>query len=293
MCAPSVIEAALAGMSRRDAMHFAAGVVAGAVACAACGTGTASGAQDDAPADPAQPGRPGAKRTIAADNVLDLTHTLSPTFPIWPGNEPIKITNKGTFAKNGFYSNRWDIGEHHGTHLDAPAHCSNGVTAERVEPASLVAPAAVIDLRERAKKDADAAVSVDDLKAWEKAHGRLPKGCAVCMSSGWDAKAGDAKAFLGTDDAKALHFPGFSKAAAEFLLNERDVVGLLVDTLSIDTGAATDFPVHKLWLGAGKWAVECVANLAKVPPSGATVFVGAPKVEKASGGPTRVLALWG
>ncbi len=290
MCAPSVIAAALAGMSRRDALHFAAGVVAG-VACTACATGSCSAAEstpDDQP-----PAAPGAKRTIAADKVLDLTHTLSPTFPIWPGNEPIKLTNKGTFAKNGFYSNRWDIGEHHGTHLDAPAHCSPGITAEKIDPASFVAPAAVIDIRDRVKKDTDAAVSVDDLKAWEKAHGRLPKGCAVCLNSGWDARAGDAKAFLGTDAARALHFPGFSKPAVEFLLNERSVVGLLVDTLSIDTGAATDFPVHKLWLGAGKWAVECVANLGKIPPAGATVFVGAPKVETASGGPTRVLAMWG
>ena len=290
MCAPSVIAAALAGMSRRDALHFAAGVVAGAVACVTCSAGSCD-ASDGAPADP--PGVPGAKRTIAADHVLDLTHTLSPTFPIWPGNEPIKLTNKGTFAKNGFYSNRWDIGEHHGTHLDSPSHCSPGVTAEKIDPASFVAPAAVIDIRDRVKKDTDAAVTIDDLKAWEKAHGRLPKGCAVCLNSGWDAKAGDAKAFLGTDAANALHFPGFSKPAAEFLLAERDVVGLLVDTLSIYTGAATDFGVHKVWLGAGKWAVECVANLGKVPPSGATVFVGAPKVQSASGGPTRVLALWG
>ncbi len=291
MCAPSVIAAALAGMSRRDALHFAAGVVAG-VACVACSTGASGAADEPLDANP-PPAVPGAKRTIAATNVLDLTHTLSPTFPIWPGNEPIKLTNKGTFAKNGFYSNRWDVGEHHGTHLDSPSHCSPGITAEKIDPASLVAPAAIIDIRERVKKDTDAAVNIDDLKAWEKAHGRLPKGCAVCLNSGWDANAGNAKAFLGTDAGGKLHFPGFSKPAAEFLATERDVAGLLVDTLSIDTGAATDFAVHKVWLGAGKWAVECVANLGKVPPSGATVFVGAPKVQAASGGPTRVLALWG
>lgn len=291
MCAPSVIAAALAGMSRRDALHFAAGVAAG-VACVSCSTGAGRAADEPLDANP-PPAVPGAKRTIAADHVLDLTHTLSPTFPIWPGNEPIKLTNKGTFAKNGFYSNRWDVGEHHGTHLDSPAHCSPGITAEKIDPASFVAPAAVIDIRERVKRDTDAAVSIDDLKAWEKAHGRLPKGCAVCLNSGWDAHAGDPKAFLGTDAGGKLHFPGFSKAAAEFLATERDVAGLLVDTLSIDTGAATDFAVHKVWLGAGKWAVECVANLGKVPPSGATVFVGAPKVQAASGGPTRVLALWG
>src|SRR5262245_45627543 len=228
MCAPSVIEAALAGMSRRDAIHFAAGVVAGAMACVSCSAGTASGSTLDSKNDEPPPAAAG-KRVIAADKIVDLTHTLSPTFPIWPGNEPIKLTNKSTFAKNGFYSNRWDIGEHHGTHLDAPAHCSaNGATAEKIDPASFVAPAVVINISDRVKKDADAAVSVDDLKAWEKAHGRMPKGCAVCLNSGWDAKAGDAKAFLGTDAAGALHFPGFSKAATEFLLAEREVAGLLV-----------------------------------------------------------------
>ncbi len=291
MCAPSVIEAALAGMSRRDAIHFAAGVVAGA-ACVSCTTG-ANCSVHDSPNDTAPPGTPAVCRTIRAGHVLDLTHTLSPTFPIWPGNEPIALTNKSIFANDGFYANRWDVGEHHGTHLDSPSHCSaSGVTVERIDPASFIAPAAVIDLRSRVKRDSDAAVSVDDLLAWEKAHGKLPKGCAVCLCSGWDAKAGDAKAFLGTDAAKAMHFPGFSKTVAEFLLHERDAAGLLADTLSIDTGAATDFPVHKLWLGAGKWAVECVANLGKVPPAGATLFIGVPKIERASGGPTRVLALW-
>ena len=279
-------------MSRRDALHFAAGVVAG-VACTACSAGSCA-ATDNAPSDQPPKEPPTAKRTLSADNVQDLTHTLSPVFPIWPGNEPIKITSKGTFAKNGFYSNRWDVGEHHGTHLDAPAHCSaNGATAERIEAGSLIAPAAVIDIRERVKKNTDAAVTIDDLTAWEKAYGRLPKGCAIGLLSGWDAKTGDAKAFLGTDATNTLHFPGFSKAAAEFLVTEREVVGLLVDTLSIDIGATTDFGAHKVWLGAGKWAVECVANLGKVPPSGATVFVGAPKVQGASGGPTRVLAFWG
>jgi len=151
----------------------------------------------------------------------------------------------------------------------------------------------VIDLRERARKDADALVTIDDLKRWEKAHGRLPRQCGVFLNSGWDAKAGDARAFLGQDDSKTLHFPGFSKEACEFLLNEREVAGLAVDTLSLDVGASTDFAVHKLWLGAGKWGLECVANLSKLPPAGATVFVGAPKVSGASGGPTRVLAVWG
>jgi kynurenine formamidase len=281
MCSPSVIESALAGVSRRESLGIAAGLFAGVLA------GASRGAASQ---------RPDGRRTIAAGNVLDLTHTLSPAFPIWPSavNVPIKITNTTTVAKDGYYANRWELVEHHGTHLDAPAHfAAGGATAERLAAASLVVPAAVIDLRERARKDADAVVTVDDLRAWEKAHGRLPKNCGVFLDSGWDAKAGDARAFLGQDDAKTLHFPGFSKEACAWLLAEREVVGLGVDTLSLDFGASKDFAAHKLWLGAGKWGLECVANLSKLPPAGATVFVGAPKVSGASGGPTRVLAVWG
>jgi kynurenine formamidase len=276
-----VIASALAGVSRRESLCLAAGLFAGAMTCPSRG----------AAAD-----RTGGKRTLAADNVLDLTHVLSPAFPIWPGpvNCPIKVTNQATVAKDGYYANQWELVEHHGTHLDAPAHFApKGLTAERLEASSLIVPAAVIDLREKARKNADVVVTIDDLKAREKAHGRLPKQCGVFLNSGWDAKAGDAWAFLGQDDSKTLHFPGFSKEACEFLLGERKVVGLAVDTLSLDFGASADFAVHKLWLGAGKWGLECVANLSQLPPAGATVFVGAPKVTGASGGPTRVLAVWG
>ena len=279
MCSPSVIASSLAGVSRREALHLAAGLFGGALPC------TSRGVAAD---------RPREKRAIAATNVLDLTHALSPAFPIWPGNFPIKVTNTTTVAKDGYYANKWELVEHHGTHLDAPAHFApRGVAVDRLEPSSLIVPAAVIDIRERARKDADAVVTVDDLRAWEKTHGGLPKQCGVFLNSGWDAKAGDTRAFLGQDDSKTLHFPGFSKEACEFLLKEREVAGLAVDTLSLDFGASADFAVHKRWLGAGKWGLECVANLSQLPPAGATVFVGAPKVIGASGGPTRVLAVWG
>src|SRR5262249_51839343 len=224
MCSPSVIESALAGVSRREALHLAAGLFAGAL------TGASRGVASE---------RPGEKRTIAADHVLDLTHLLSPTFPIWPGNFPIKVTNRATLAKDGYYANQWELAEHHGTHLDAPAHfAAQGVTAERLEASSLIVPAAVIDLRERARRTADAVVTIDDLKAWEKRYGRLPENCGVFLNSGWDAKAGDARAFLGQDRAQTLHFPGFSKEAGEFLLDEREVAGLAVDTLSLDAGTS-------------------------------------------------------
>jgi kynurenine formamidase len=281
MCSPSVIETALAGTSRREALHLAAGLLAGALPCAASARAADS---------------PVGNRMISAAHVLDLTHVLGPTFPIYPSptNFPIKVTNVTTVPRDGYYSNRWELVEHHGTHLDAPAHFApDGVTADRLDAASLVVPAAVIDIRPKVRKDADAVLTVDDLKAWEKAHGRVPRNCGVFLNSGWDTRAGDARAFLGQDSSGTLHFPGFSKEACAWLLAEREVAGLAVDTLSLDIGPSKEFAVHKLWLGAGKWGLECVANLAKLPPAGATVFVGAPKVLRASGGPTRVLAVWG
>jgi kynurenine formamidase len=281
MCAPCVIETALAGLSRREALHLAAGLFAGALPSAA------RGGADEAPR---------ARPALAADNVLDLTHVLSPSFPIFPApvNFPIRVTPAATFAKDGYFANKWELVEHHGTHLDAPAHfAAKGTTADRLEARSLVVPAAVLDLRERARRDADTLATVDDLKAWEKAHGRLPPRCCVFLNSGWDAKAGDARAFLGQDRSKTLHFPGFSKEACEWLLHEREVAGIGVDTLSLDFGPSKDFAAHKMWLGTGRWGLECLANLSRLPPAGATVFVGAPKVTGASGGPSRVLAVWG
>jgi kynurenine formamidase len=280
MCAPCVIESALAGVSRREALHFAAGLVAGALPSA-----SRSLAGEQARGKP----------VIATNNVVDLTHVLSPAFPIFPApaNFPIRVTSATTIAKDGYNSNKWELVEHHGTHLDAPGHFArNGVTADRLAPQTLIVPAAVIDLRERTLRNVDSTVTVDDLKAWEKTHGRLPGQCGVFLNSGWDAKGGDAKAFLGQDSSKTLHFPGFSKAACEWLVHERDVAGLGVDTLSLDFGPSKDFAAHGVWLGAGKWGLECIANLSKLPPVGATVFVGAPKVIGASGGPARVLAVW-
>ncbi len=279
MCSPTVIQSALAGLDRREALSLAAAMLTGAAA-----SSTSRG--DSA--------RSTAKRTIAAGKVLDLTHVLSPAFPIWPGNVPIKVTNVAKVAKEGYYANRWELVEHHGTHLDAPAHFApGGVTAERLNASSLVVPAAVIDIRERVRKDVDTLLTVDDLRVWEKKHGRLPANCGVFLNSGWDAKARDAKAFLGQDRSGTLHFPGFSKEACEFLLKEREVAGLAVDTLSLDFGPSKEFGVHKLWLGSGRWGLECVANLSELPLAGATVFVGGPKVIGASGGPTRAIAVWG
>ncbi len=225
--------------------------------------------------------------------VLDLSHTLSSTTPIWPGFTPIQIQTLVTHDKDGFYANQWTVHEHHGTHLDAPLHFGKGKwAADEIPEASLVCPAVVIHVHDRAKTNADTMVSVADLKAWEGKHGRIPRGAAVFMHSGWEARIGDQTAYRNMDGKQVLHFPGFSPEAAAFLLRERQINGIGVDTLSLDHGASKDFKVHYSVLPANKWGLENLANLARLPERGATVFVGLPKVKGASGGPTRVIAVW-
>lgn len=225
--------------------------------------------------------------------LADLTHTLSPRIPLFPGAEPMRLTTLVTVRQNGYYGNRLDLWEHSGTHMDAPAHFVEGaLTAELLPPERLIAPLAVIHIHEKAAKDPDAQVTVDDILAYERRHGRLPKGAFVAMHSGWEARWQDPKAFLNQDASGTLHFPGFSTEAAEFLVREREIVGIGVDTLSLDFGPSKDFKTHIIVLGAGKYGLENLANLAQVPPAGALLFVGGPKHEKASGGPVRALALW-
>jgi kynurenine formamidase len=111
------------------------------------------------------------------------------------------------------------------------------------------------------------------------------------MLSGWAEHVSDGAKFTGKDAAGAFHFPGFSPQLAEWLLKERKVVGLAADTLSLDNGPSKDFKTHYLWLPAGRWGLENVANLDKVPASGATIVVGIAKVKDATGGPARLIAL--
>ncbi|WP_223807296.1 cyclase family protein [Montanilutibacter psychrotolerans] len=239
--------------------------------------------------------------TVSTQNIVDLTHTLTPEFPYIPVpgiTFPFKATPIATIPTMGVAANKWEIHEHLGTQIDAPSHFVDGGTPlDQMPVRNFIAPLAVIDIRDRARRDADASVTVDDILAWEAKYGRLPAGAAVFMYSGWEERIHDAAAFINAEGPTAageleptMHFPGFSPEATAFLASERDVVGIGVDTLSLDPGKDKQYRAHKSWLAAGKWGVECVANLGKVPASGATVFVGATKVGGATGGPVRLIA---
>ena len=276
MCAPFIIEAVRRDLSRRGFLT----ALGGAVAAAAIASEPTA----------AQP-KP-LRLEKGFRDTYDLTHTFSPKIPVFPAFKPVQIAPKFSIAKDGFFANELTFSEHTGTHMDAPAHfVASGTTADRLSIDRFFAPLAVVSIETRAAKDPDATLTVDDLLAWEKRHGRLPAGAFVAMHSGWESRIGSADRFLNKDAKGTMHAPGFSEDAARFLAQERDIVGAGVDTLSLDIAAAPKFVAHLALLGAGKYGVELLANLGRVPPAGAMIIVGAPKHEGASGGPARVFAV--
>ncbi len=233
-------------------------------------------------------------RRTSFSNLADLTHVLGPDFPLFPGApSPFKVTTAVTHATSGYYGSVLTYWEHSGTHMDAPVHFApQGLFVDQLPVESLVVPAAVINVTEQVRRDPDYVVTPDDIRAWERRYGRLPDNAAVLMASGWGARAGSGEAFRNSDAGGVMHFPAFGKAAIDFLLTERKISGIGVDTLSLDHGPSADFAVHFTLLSANRWGLENVANLEAIPPSGATIFVGAPKVAAGSGGPSRVMAVW-
>ncbi len=262
MCVPGCQEALQAALSRR-------GFFKGAAAA-----GFAATVIEPAEAKKKPRRRPARRRTKAPEGqsyfkgVVDLTHTMSPDFPTFFGVPGIELQKQFDFKKDGFNLNWWRIIEHAGTHLDAPIHFSeNGATADTIGAGELVVPLAVIDVRKQAEKNPDYLMGIEDVLIWEKRFKKLPDSCCVAMLSGWGAHVGDAAKFTGKDASGTFHFPGISPELAEWLLKERKVLGLAVDTLSLDNGPSKDFKTHHIWLPAGRWGLENVANLEKLPPS--------------------------
>jgi kynurenine formamidase len=220
----------------------------------------------------------------------DLTHVFAAGSPVFVGDPPAR-EDLFTIAAAGFYSQKWTFGEHSGTHMDAPGHfVEGGRLSPQITLEELLVPVAVIDISARAARDPDTAVTVDDVRRLERRHGRIPKGALVCMDSGWAAKFDDPVAYKGSPSFPGYHFPGFSLDAAMWLVEHRDVTGIGVDTLSLDPGDSTTFPVHVNFLRTDRYGLENLAHLDRIPPKGAVAYVGLIPWEEGSGGPCRVIA---
>jgi kynurenine formamidase len=239
-----------------------------------------------------------AAASIDENKVIDLTYPFDEHTIYWPTAKPFQlevVSAQKTDAGYWYAANNICLAEHGGTHLDAPIHFAEGKhAADEVPVQQLIGPAVVIDVRTQSSKDADYQVTVADLEAWEKQHGRIPKGAIVLMLSGWGARWPDKKKYLGTDqpgDVANLHFPAFSQEVAEFLVSQRDIDAIGVDTPSMDYGQSKDFIVHQIINGANKPGLENVANLEKLPAKGATLIALPMKIAKGSGGPVRIIAV--
>jgi kynurenine formamidase len=231
------------------------------------------------------------RRKRHGNKVVDLTHIFTAGFPVYTGAAPTRRTLV-TVENDGFYAQEWTFGEHSGTHLDVPGHFhTNGRRVDALKAKELILPIVVIDIARRAASDPDAAVTPDDIRRFERRHGRIPDGALVAMDSGWASKVSDPDEFKG-GPAGAYHFPGFGEDAIDFLLERRRAAAIGVDTLSLDPGNSATFPVHVKWLGADNFGVENLRNLDKLPPHGATAIVGVIPWEEGSGGPARVLATY-
>lgn len=235
-----------------------------------------------------------APRPARADGhggVVDMTHTLTQDFPTFFGEQQFFEEQIFNWDEHMFNLKEIRVNEHTGTHMDAPLHFSeDGQSVDEIPVERLVVPLAVIDIREKADADPDAQLTPEDIRAWESANGPLPAGCCVAMNSGWDRHL-RSPMFRNADDEGVMHFPGFHEDAAAMLMEEADVAGIAVDTLSLDFGPSPDFAVHYAWLPSNRWGIECLANLDAVPATGATLVVGAPKHAGGTGGPARVLTL--
>jgi kynurenine formamidase len=242
---------------------------------------------------------------LAGVEVIDLTQPLSEQTPVLKLPEPFANTPGLRRHEISAYDDRgpawawyWlEIGEHVGTHFDAPIHWITGRDGEdlsSVPPERLVGPAVVIDKSAEAAEDPDYVLTVDELRAFEAEHGALPEGGWLLLRTGWDARAHDEEAFLNADE-NGPHTPGIDAECARWLAQDSPLVGVGVETVGTDAGAAggfdPPFPVHSFLLGAGKYGLTQLANLAQLPPVGAVVIVAPLKLVRGTGSPARVLAL--
>jgi kynurenine formamidase len=241
----------------------------------------------------------------ASVDVIDLTAPLSASTPVLKLPEPFSNTVPFTLHEISRYDERgpawyWNdisTGEHTGTHFDAPVHWvtgRDGQDVSQVPLTRLIAPAAVLDFSDRAAADADFLLEVDHIKEWEGQHGALPAGGWLLYRTGWDTRSGDQDRFLNANET-GPHTPGVSVECARWLAEEAPVIGFGVETVGTDAGTAHSFdppfPCHSSLLGAGKYGLTQLQNLALLPPQGAMVIVLPLPITGGSGSPCRALAL--
>lgn len=236
---------------------------------------------------------------LARYRMVDLTHAFDAQTLYWPtspsGFELDRLAH-GPTPGGWFYSaGAFSAPEHGGTHLDAPIHFAEGKqTAEQIPLDRLVAPAAVIDIAERASADPDYRLTRDDVLAFERQHGTIEPGTIVLLRTGWSSRWPNRHAYFGDStpgDASRLHFPSYGEEAARLLVAERRVAALGADVASIDYGQSKDFIVHRVAAEQNVAGLENLTRLDQLPARGATIVALPMSIKGGSGGPLRAIAL--
>jgi kynurenine formamidase len=237
---------------------------------------------------------------LPAGEVVDLTHPFDAKTIFWPTADPFVLERvfAGRTEQGYWYeANRFSMAEHGGTHIDAPIHFhEGGASVDAIPLDRLMGDAVVVDASAACRADRDHLIGLDDLHAWEAAHGPIPSGAIVLLRTGFGAAWPDPVRYLGTAERGAeavakLHFPGLDPAAARWLAEERRVKAVGIDTASIDRGQSTTFETHQTLFARGVPAFENVAALERLPARGAVVIALPMKIAGGSGGPLRIVAI--
>jgi kynurenine formamidase len=230
---------------------------------------------------------------------IDLSYDFSSETIYWPTAKSFDLESEfAGMTEGGYYytANRFAASEHGGTHIDSPIHFSEGMkTAEQLTLDQLIGPAAVIDVSSSALENRDYLIGVDDFQSWEEQHGQIPDGCIVLLSTGYSRFWPDREKYMGTAQLGAeavplLHFPGLDPDAANWLVENRNINAIGLDTPSIDYGQSKLFESHQILFKADIPAFENVANLDQVPATGSFVIALPMKIKGGSGGPLRIVA---
>ena len=233
-----------------------------------------------------------------ASKLVDLTYSFDDQTIYWPTAKPFQWEKESWGKSPGGYwytAARYSASEHGGTHLDSPIHFAEGkITMDEIPLSSLIAPAVVVDVSKACAGNPDYQLTEQDLAAWEKEHGRIPDRAVLMIHTGWGQFWPDKKKYLGTDkpgDVPNLHFPGISPEAADWIVKQRSIAGIGIDTPSIDYGQSKDFKTHQILYSSNIYGLENVARLDRLPPTGATVISLPMKIKGGTGGPARIIAM--
>ncbi|GAA6623882.1 cyclase family protein [Scytonema sp. NUACC26] len=229
---------------------------------------------------------------ITYSRVVHLSHAIDTGIPLWEGDPPVEFETVAELDRDGYYLRRFSLGEHSGTHMNAPnSFYVDGVGSDRYPAESLIVPAVVIKVCKQVVGNSDYVLSVDDILAWEQHNGEIPSNCVVLLYTGWQEKWLDESAFFNRDAEGGMHFPGFGSDATRFLLEERQIAGVGIDTHGVDAGQETTFTTNHLVLKEPRIVLENLTNLDQLPPRGTTLVIGILRLKDGSGSPAAVMAL--